>query len=79
MSDNVGHLSTNDEQARYGQKEQVLANIAACRKALEAFHPIAPPQLMKELTEAVDRHEEAAMKASATAPPDPSPTDRSSS
>lgn len=33
------------------------ANIAALRKALEGFHPHASPDLMRELEEAVDRHE----------------------
>lgn len=34
------------------------ANIAACRKDLEAFFPHATPTLMAELTAAVDRHED---------------------
>jgi hypothetical protein len=65
--------TTNDPQAPYGfpgayltdlpglpaktDTEQAIANIAACRKALEGFHPHASPNLMYELTAAVDRWE----------------------
>ncbi len=33
------------------------ANIAACRKAIEAFHPHASPHLLKEISDCVDRYE----------------------
>lgn len=33
-------------------------NIFACREALKAFEPIASPDLLRELTEAVDRYED---------------------
>lgn len=33
-----------------------LVNIASCNKKLAAFRPVAGPELMRELTEAVERH-----------------------